>query len=169
MERTVQILATQTKAAIKRVHSRSVDEARAYLRGAFARATGTPAESTARGYMRCFETYVEWDASAESAAKGVQRLVDFMPEGEIRGRADVIFLRSPEQIEARLVFTDELPMSRNAAELITLPGLLAVEDEYGDGTVTSVEVWQLATGDAESVDAAAARARESDVRGILAQ
>lgn len=169
VERTVQILATQTKAAIKRVHKESVDQARGYLRNAFARSIGTPAGPTANSYMRCFETYVTWDGTAERAEKGVQRLVDFAPEGEIRGRADVIFVRQPDQIEARLLFTDELPMSRAAAELIALPALLAVEDEYGEGTVTSVEAWQLASGQRERVDAATAKAREGDVRAILAQ
>jgi hypothetical protein len=169
VERGLQIIANQTRAAAKRVNTQSVDEARIWLRGRLARAEGTPLQAAARAYMRCFETYVEWDATADHSEAGVQPEVNFMPEGIIRGRADLIFERGPDRVEARLLFTDELSMDRNAAELISLPSLRAVESRYGSGTVAFVEVWQLASGQQERVDAAAAEARDGDVRAVLSQ
>lgn len=125
---------------------------------------GGPA--TARSYLRCFETYVEWDASADPAEPGVQPKISFAPDGVIRGRADIVFVRGQERYSGRLLLWDELPMNRDAAEIIALPCLRAVEASYG-GTVPFVEIWQLSTREREQVDAESAGARNDDVHRIL--
>jgi hypothetical protein len=160
-------ISSQARSAVKRVHSQSVDEARTYLRTRFGQYFGGPADATARSYLSSFEAYVGWDATAESCEKGVQTLIDFLPEGAVRGRADIIFARDPDQFEPRVLLWDELRLSRESAEIIALPSLLAVEQRYGDNSVPFVDVWQLATGQRERVEADVARARDDDVREIL--
>jgi hypothetical protein len=158
---------TQARSAALRVHRESVEDARAYLRECMAQHMGGPAEATARSYTRSFETYVEWDATAYPAEPGAQVKITFAPDGVIRGRADMVFLRGPERCSGRLLLWDDLPMDREAAEIIALPSLRAVEQKYGDGTVAFVEVWQLATRQPEQVDEASAAARDDDVHRIL--
>ena len=167
LEPVLRTMWTQARSAALRVHRESVSDARAYLRECMAQHTGTPAEATARSYLRSFETYVEWDATAYPIEPGTQVQISFAPDGLIRGRSDMVFMRGPERCSGRLLLWDTLPMDRDAAEIIALPSLRAVERRYGNGTVAFVEVWQLATGQPERVDAAAAVAREDDVRRIL--
>jgi hypothetical protein len=167
LEPVLRTMWSYANSAAKRVHKDPVEQARAYLRGRMARYMGGPAETTARSYLRSFETYVEWDATADPAEKGVQPRISFAPDGVIRGRADMVFIRGPERYAGRLLLWDDLSMNRDAAELIALPSLRAVESAYGEGTAEFVEIWQLRTGERERVNAASAAAREDDVRRIL--
>jgi hypothetical protein len=167
IERVLMMMWNYARSAARRVHTESVEQARAYLRTNLAQFMGGPAASTARSYLRSFETYVEWDATAYPIESGAQVEISFAPEGVIRGRADMVFVRGPERYSGRLLLWDELPMTREAAETIALPSLRAVQRRYAEGMVPFVEVWQLATGQAERVDADSAAARDDDVRRIL--
>lgn len=162
-------MASQAKAAAKRVHRESAEDARDYLDGCMAQHMGGPAEPTARSYLSSLQTYIEWDATAEPAEPGVQPRISFEPDGTIRGRADIVFDRGAGQYDGRLLLWDDLPMDRRAAEIIALPSLRAVEHRYGDGSVRFVEVWQLATRQGERVDATSAEARTAEVHEILRQ
>lgn len=160
-------MSAQARSAAKKVHSESVDRARAYLEGRMAQHLGGPAEETARGYLASFETYVAWDGAAEPCEKRVQEIVAFPADRPVRGRADILFDCGLGRYEPRFLLWDDLRMDRSAAEMIALPCLRAVEQRFGDGSVAFVDVWQLATRQSERVAATDAAAREGDVCELL--
>jgi hypothetical protein len=169
-ERLVPVLRTMwswSRSAVLKVHGESVAEARAYLTGRMAPYMGGASDATARSYLRAFETYVEWAAPADPVDSGTQTEIGFPPDGAIRGRADMVLFRGQDRYAGRLLLWDDLPMDRDAAEIIALPSLRAVERAYVVGSVEFVEIWQLRTRERERVNAESAAAREDAVRRIL--
>jgi hypothetical protein len=159
-------------AAVRRVHSQSPDDARAYFQGKASGfyLQGGAAAATARSYRDCIERYIAWDGQAATAeatpTKGIE--VRFSPDHVVRARPDVV-LGGPGTYEARVLLWDDLPLGPDAAELIALPAVGYVESEFGKDKAAPVSVWQLATSDRESVGPAAAEGRRSDVEALLAQ
>lgn len=159
------------RAAVRRVHSDTPDDARAYLAGKHSGflLQGGSVAAIARAYRACLERYIGWDGQAAAAVATPTKghPVPFAPNHIIKARPDVV-LDTGSGHEARVLLWDDLPLDAKAAEMIALPIVGYVEADFGQGSVAVVSVWQLETGQQEAVGPAAAQARRQDVETLLA-
>jgi hypothetical protein len=158
-------------AAIRWVHKESAARGRSHFAGVNAQYLfgGGPAAAAARNYRDCIERYIALDGAGGPAVamptKGVS--ISFPPGNVVRARPDVVIGPDASGLyEARVLLWDELPLSRQAAEMIALPALKYVRSKLG--AEAGVVVWQLAREEEEIVSAGEADARQADVEGLLA-
>src|SRR4051812_26618169 len=159
-------------AALRRVHTESPDLARsrfATKMSGFLLQGGAVA-AFARALRACLDQYIQWDGEAAPAVmlptKG--KPIEFSGGHIVRARPDVVLERETGTYEARALLWDDLALDRRAAELIALPIVEYVEEEYGQGSTAVARVWQLETGEQQSVAPEEAEARRGDVEGLLA-
>lgn len=102
-----------------------------------------------------------------AAAPTRGRPITFRPGNVVRARPDVV-LDGAGTFEARVLLWDDLTLDQRAAEMIALPIVEYVDDEFGAGSAGLVRVWQLQTGQQAMANPASARAREAEVEAVLA-
>jgi hypothetical protein len=160
-------------AAIRRVHDESPDRARAGLAAKMSDflLQGGAVAAFAQSLQGCLEQYIAWDggiAAAYVAAPTKGTPITFDPGNIVRARPDVVLDDGSGAYEARVLLWDDLTLDRKAAEMIALPVVEYVEGKFGPGSTSSVSVWQLVTGEQESVAPPDAEARRADVEALLA-
>jgi hypothetical protein len=169
-EKLVLGIASTSHAAIRRVHKESPEQALAVLASKLRRwfLMGGNAALTARRYQECVEAYIEWDGVAAPATETPSRGLEIAyGDSVVRSRPDVILAKGDEGYEARVLLWDELPLTKQASELIALPAVDRVEETYGEGSVAIVKVLHLATGQLEEVAEDAAKQRRGAVEDLL--
>jgi hypothetical protein len=154
------------RAAVRRVHQEGVEAARSYFAGKMARhlLQGGGARSTALSYKESFERYIAWDAAASSAegeaGLDVSLSVAFPCGNAVRAIAHVV---PGSEGSARILLWDELPLPGTAAgEMIALPIFECADSVLGVGHTATVDVWQLAHGQQQSVARTAAEGRRQE-------
>jgi len=161
------------RTAVRRLHQESVEAARSYLASKMARhlLQGGGARSTALAYKDSFERYIEWDAAVSSAAGetglDVSLSVAFPCGNAVRAIAHVV---PGGEGSARILLWDELRVPGTAAgEMIALPIFDCADSVLGVGHTTTVDVWQLAHGQQQSVARTAAEGRRPEADALLSQ
>lgn len=172
IEDVVKGISSIARAAVRKVHRDSPAAARSYFAGMVAKYLlgGGSAAGTARAYGHALDTYIDWDGGSGSADLdvGLKRDPVLFGADSVRAIAHVV-CDGDDEIEARILLWDELGLDQRAAEIIALPILERVDDNFGAGATTRIEVWQVAQGQRYSVSPAAAQARRPEVQAILAQ
>lgn len=169
IEPVVKGISSISRAAVRRVHKHSADQALAYFAGKISkfRLMGGRPAATAESYRRSLLQYIDWDGSGATADLDISSQVSFGPGNRVRARAHVV-IGSDGDREARVLLWDELRLSEDEAEMIALPIADCVNAQYGDGGPAVIEVWQLSQRQRYSVAPASAEARRSDVENLLA-
>jgi hypothetical protein len=169
IEPVVAGISSCARAAVRRVHQEGVEAARAYLAAKLARhlLQGGGTGSTARSYKDSFERYVEWAAAAGEAELDVSLVVPFPCGNAVRAIAHVV---PGSDGLARVLLWDELPVPDvPAAEMIALPIFECADSVLGVGQTATVDVWQLAHGQQQSVMRTAAEARRPEADALLSK
>lgn len=170
IEPIVKGLSSISRAAIRRVHNESPDEARAYFAQATAkfRLRGGRAAATVDSYRSSLEQYIEWDGVGQDADLDIKGTVTFSPDDRVRALAHVVFGSDDGARRARVLLWDSVTLGQRAAEMIALPIVECVNAEYGADKTSEVEVWQLALGQRYSVAPEDAEGRRGEVESFFA-
>lgn len=163
-----------SKCAVREVHRRSPAYALSYFNARTAKwlFQGGRAAATVRSYRARLDQYIAWDGGsgpAEAFDVGLKMPpIVYAPGDSVRALAHVV-RKSGDASTARVLVWDDLPLDADGAEMIALPVVDRLEEVYGEGSATGVEVWQLDQPVRHNVTPEDAHARRSEVRDLLAE
>jgi hypothetical protein len=165
-------ISSVARCAVREVHRASPAAAMSYFNSKTARwaLSGGSVAAAVRTYHDSLAQYIAWNASTSGVDLDVGlRLtpIGFGPGKSVRALAHVVCDPSGGQREARVLLWDDPPVDAKSAEIIALPVVERIENEYGTGTTGTVEVWQLAQPERIAVSPAAAQARRTAVQNLL--
>jgi hypothetical protein len=168
IDRTLGVISTYAKAAVRRVHKESPDAAVEYFATKTLRSQllGGSAAGAARRYAGCLRQYITWDGGSGAAeldvgARGAEP-IPFGPGNSVRAFAHVV-----TDQEARILLWDELALDAESAKLIALPVFERIDRELGGSAVDNVGVWQLGQPRQIAVSRSEAESVRTGVESLL--